>query len=150
MYWFLEFIKTTDYRPTDQLTQSGTQTKISEVSWNKSTSVKVPSKIQEKKAGKISECFLLDTLKTKFWMVNLTQGWTESGPFLQNQVTFFHFHNRAREASPLPPPSCESVNTYWSTGKILFKRPKNRKILILQNTNTVGKNFELYFGLLST
>ena len=31
--------------------------------------------------GKISEFFLLDTLQTTFWMVNLTWGRTQSGPF---------------------------------------------------------------------
>ena len=33
-------------------------------------------------------------------MENLTQKWTQSGYFLQNQGTFFDFQNRAGEASP--------------------------------------------------
>ena len=58
----------------------------------------------EKKApqGKVLELFLLDTLKTTFWMENLTQRWIQSGPFFQNQGAFFYFQKRAGEASPPP------------------------------------------------
>ena len=48
---------------------------------------------------KILELFLLDTLKTTFSMKNLTQEWTQLGPFLQNQG-FFLFSNKSREVSP--------------------------------------------------
>ena len=35
--------------------------------------------------------FLLDTLKTTFWMKSLTKRWTPSGPYFQNLGTFFDF-----------------------------------------------------------
>ena len=41
--------------------------------------------------GNILESFLLDTLKTTFGMENLTQRWTQSETFFQNQDTFFIF-----------------------------------------------------------
>ena len=44
-----------------------------EVSWNWGTSINILSKSQEKgPAGKNLGVFLLDTLKTTFWMANLT------------------------------------------------------------------------------
>ena len=39
--------------------------------------------------GNILESFLLDTLKTAFWMENLTQRWTETEPFFQKSGHFF-------------------------------------------------------------
>ena len=42
-----------------------------------------PTKHKKKETplGNILEFSLLDTLKTKFWIENLTQRWTQSGPF---------------------------------------------------------------------
>ena len=48
------------------------------------------------------ELFLLHTLKTTFWMKDLTQGWILLWPFYQNQVTFFDFQKKVGEASPSP------------------------------------------------
>ena len=41
-------------------------------------------------------------------MENLTQRWTQSGPFFPKSGHFFRFSKRAGEASPLPP-SCAPV-----------------------------------------
>ena len=55
----------------------------------------------------ISEIFVLDTLKTTFWMTNLR--WTNNqGLFFQNQDTFL-ISKRAGEVSPLFS-SCASVS----------------------------------------
>ena len=51
----------------------------------------------------ILEFFLLDTLKTTFWMENLTQRWTKLGLFFQNWGHYFRFSKRAGEASLCPP-----------------------------------------------
>ena len=56
--------------------------------------------------GNIWWFFLLDTLKTTFWMENVTQRWTQSGHFLQNQGTFFAIFKIGEGRPPLPPPSC--------------------------------------------
>ena len=47
------------------------------------------------------EFFLLDTHKTTFWMENLTQRWTQSGPFFPKLGHFFRFSRRAGKASLL-------------------------------------------------
>ena len=53
---------------------------------------------------KFGRFFVLDVLKTKFWMENLTQRWTQSGPsFFQNQSTFFDFQEKGRGGLCLPP-----------------------------------------------
>ena len=45
------------------------------------------------------------TLKTTFWMVNLSQGGTQPGPFSpRNQGIFFLFSKKGRGGLP-PPPS---------------------------------------------
>ena len=41
--------------------------------------------------GKILEFFLLDTLKTTFWMANLTKRWTQSGNFFPKLEHSFWF-----------------------------------------------------------
>ena len=53
--------------------------------------------------GNILESFHLETPKSTFFMENLTQRWTLSGPFYQNQGNFFNFQKRAGEACPLSP-----------------------------------------------
>ena len=69
--------------------------------------------------GNFLELFLLDTLKTKFWMGDSTQGWTQ-GLFFQNQGTSFDFQKRAGKASPSPlvvclPPSTENTfQIFWN------------------------------------
>ena len=39
-------------------------------------------------------------------MENVTQRWTQSGHFLQNQGTFFAIFKIGEGRPPLPPPSC--------------------------------------------
>ena len=56
--------------------------------------------------------FLLDTLKTTFWMENLTQRWIQPRPSFQNQGTFFNFQKRAGEASPLPTLAARLLHSY--------------------------------------
>ena len=59
---------------------------------------------------KILELFLLDTLKTTFSMKNLTQEWTQLGPFFTKSGLFFYFQIRQRVLpSPFPTPSCAPV-----------------------------------------
>ena len=73
--------------------------KAEEVLWNQGTSITISSKTHERKAllGNLVEFFLQDTVKTTFQMKNLTQRWTQSGPFFQNQGTFFDFLKRTGE-----------------------------------------------------
>ena len=49
------------------------------------------------------EFFLLDTLKTTFWIEYLTQRWTLSGPFSEKSRHFFRFSKKGRGGLPLPP-----------------------------------------------
>ena len=66
-------------------------------------------KLRKKKAseGKILEFFLLDTLKTTFWMEYFTEKWTISGPFVpQIRALFSIFKKGARAVFPLPSHSC--------------------------------------------
>ena len=62
------------------------------------------SKTQEKESQqeKILEFFLPHTLKITFWIDNLTQRWTQSGPFSPKSGHFFRFSKRTVEASSLP------------------------------------------------
>ena len=73
--------------------------KVGKVSWNQGTSINISSKTHNRKAllGKISEFLLKDTVKNTFPMKNSTQRWTQSGPFYQNQGTFFDFLKRTGE-----------------------------------------------------
>ena len=48
------------------------------------------------------EFFLLDTLKTTFWIEYLTQRWTLSGSFSEKSQHFFRFSKKGRGG--LPPP----------------------------------------------
>ena len=68
------------------------------------------SKAQEKEAlqGNILEVFLLDALKTTFWIVNLSQRWTQSGPFIPKSGHFFWFQKRQRR-----PPLSPLVTRLW-------------------------------------
>ena len=58
--------------------------------------------------GNILESFLLDTLKTTFWMKNLIQRWTQSGPSFPKSRHFFGF--RKRQGRLHLSPSCPLVN----------------------------------------
>ena len=91
--------------------QANNQTffRAGEVLWNQDTSINFVKKARKKDpAGENLEFFLLDTPKTTFWMKDSTQGWTQLGPFFQNQGTFFDFQKRVGEASPTSPsPSCK-------------------------------------------
>ena len=79
-----------------------------EVSWNLGTSTNISSKTQDRSVGKNFGIFFSQILlKLHFEQKNLTQRWIKSGPFFQNQGTFFYFQKRAREASsPASPASC--------------------------------------------
>ena len=59
-------------------------------------------------------------------MENLTQRWTQSGPFFQNQGTFFDFYKKGSEGF-LPPPCCVplSVTEYASISLNIPKYPWN-------------------------
>ena len=83
--------------------------------WNFGTLVNISSKTQENEAPerKILEIFLPDTLKTTFWMGNLTQRWTQSGLFFPKYRHFFRFSKRAGKTSPLNP-SCMPENALIS------------------------------------
>ena len=59
--------------------------------------------------GRILEFFLLNTLKTTFWMANLTKGWTHSGHFFPKSGHFFWFLKKDRGGLPPSPPSCVPV-----------------------------------------
>ena len=63
------------------------------------------SKTSEKEAseGNILDFFCLDTYNAKFLIENVTQKWTQWGPFFQKPGHYFLFSKRAGEASTLPP-----------------------------------------------
>ena len=65
-------------------------------------SSKIPGKTAPQ--GKVLEIFILDTLKTTFGMVNLTWGWTQSGPFFLKSGHFFWFSKKGRGDLPFSPP----------------------------------------------
>ena len=53
--------------------------RVGVVPWNKDTSINISSKTQkEEHALRISESFLVDILKTAFWLRNLTHTWKQS------------------------------------------------------------------------
>ena len=64
--------------------------KAEEVLWNQGTSITISSKTHERKdlLGNLVEFFLQDTVKTTFRMKNLTQRWTQSGPFFKFRALF--------------------------------------------------------------
>ena len=57
-------------------------------------------------------------------MKNLTQRWTQSGPFFQKSGHFFRFSKRAGETSPITP-ICASVSVaeYESASLNILKYP---------------------------
>ena len=62
--------------------------------------------------GKILELFLLETLKTTFWMEDLTPGWAQLVSFFLKSVHFFDFWKKLKEASPpLPTVTQEEFST---------------------------------------
>ena len=65
--------------------------------------------------GTYLEIFLVDTLKTTYWMENVTQKWAQLGLFCPKQDTFFNFQPRTGEDSQASP-SCApaSVAEYTS------------------------------------
>ena len=69
------------------------------------------SKTQEKRVlqGYILDFFLLDALKTIFWMENLTQRWTKSGPFFPKSGLVFWFSKRAGGGVSLLLLSCAQI-----------------------------------------
>ena len=54
-----------------------------------------------------------DTLKTTFWMENLTQRYIQSRPFFQTSGHFFRFSKRAREAVSVAEYAPISLNKVW-------------------------------------
>ena len=57
------------------------------------------------------ESFLLDTLKTTFWMENSTQRWIQSGPFFSKSGEFFSIFKKGPGVlvSPIPPPCAPKI-----------------------------------------
>ena len=53
--------------------------------------------------------FSPNTLRTIFWMENLTQRWAQSGSFFPKSGYLFWFLKRVWEAFSLPSPSCAPV-----------------------------------------
>ena len=94
------------------------------------TSVNISSKTQEKQAaqGNILDFFLKENLRTIFWVKNLTQWWTQSGPFFPKSEHFFLFSKKTGEAYSLLH-SCapKSVAEYEAISLNISKYP--RKIL---------------------
>ena len=74
---------------------------------------------------KILELFLLDTLKTIFWIEHLTQGWTQLGPFFPKSGHSFQFSKKGRGGPPSPP-SC--APKYLSKKNFHMKPVKKRSI----------------------
>ena len=68
------------------------------------TSINISSKTQEKEVFGV---FLQDTLKTTFWMENLTEGGHKA--FLSKIRTLFSILKKSRETFPLPS-SCAPVS----------------------------------------
>ena len=52
--------------------------------------------------GNILEFFLVDTFKTTFWVENVTQRWTPTGPFFPKSGCFFFFSKTSRGGLPSP------------------------------------------------
>ena len=76
---------------------------------------------KEAPSGKILEFFLLDTLKTTFWMENLTQRWIQSGPFYSKSGYFCRFWKKGKGGLPLFPLSCAPAwiplcFVFWKVG----------------------------------
>ena len=57
-------------------------------------------------------------------MGNLTQKWTQSGPFFQKSELFFRFSKKAGDASPLAP-SCAPVSVA-EYASVSLNIPKSR------------------------
>ena len=76
-----------------------------EVLLNQGISINFSSKTQKKALqGKILELFLLDILKTTFWIEDSTQGWTQLGSFFPNSGHFFRFSKKGWGVGlPFPP-----------------------------------------------
>ena len=71
--------------------------------------------------------FFQTLLKTTISMKNLTQEWTQLGPFLQNQG-FFLFSNKSREVSPpFSPPLVARLFLQVSIPIIPYKRSNSSK-----------------------
>ena len=68
------------------------------------TSINILSKTQEKEAlqGNILEFFLQNSLKNTYGKENLTQRWTQSGPFFFKIRTLFLIFKRGRGNRPFP------------------------------------------------
>ena len=74
----------------------------------------------------ILEIFLVDILKTTFWMENLTQRWTQLGPFFLKSAQLFRFSEKNREvkypASTKPPLSWKMYPEIYSKIILFAKR----------------------------
>ena len=64
---------------------------------------------KEGPTGKNWEFFLLDALKTTFWMENLTQKWTQLGHFFTKSGHFFSIFKIGKRRPAYLPPSCVPV-----------------------------------------
>ena len=89
---------------------------------------------------KILEFFLLDTLKTTFWMENWTQRWKQSGPFFPKSGHSCRF---SKEGLSLPPSSTPAILTKHLTitnsSNHSKKQQKQLPITILQKLVFVKK-----------
>ena len=99
----------------------------------KNTRKKVPPE-------KILEFFLLDTLKTTFWMENWTQRWKQSGPFFPKSGHSCRF---SKKGLSLPPSSTPAILTKHLTitnsSNHSKKQQKQLPITILQKLVFVKK-----------
>ena len=88
----------------------------------------------------ITEPFLLDTLKTIFWMENLTERRTLSGPFFQNRGTFLIF----KKGQGRPPSSPLPLLRTW---KVVYKKKLLLKLCNIHRKTTVleALGLQLYY-----
>ena len=108
--------------------------------------------IKKAQQRKLVGVFVLDFLKTTFWMEDSTQRWTKLGLFFQKSGHFSRFSKKGREASfPFPLPTCAPVFLYFISSLIL----QIMKILKIQRPNAqnmeermkkyLRKYFRLYY-----
>ena len=94
---------------------------------------------------------IVDTLKTTFWMENLTQRWAQPGPFFAKSGLFFRFSKRAGEVYPLSPSSAAvNVTEYTSISLNMSKYPWKclNKLLWLCYGSEYTWSYYMFNGLL--
>ena len=105
---------------------------------------------------KFGRFFVLDVLKTKFWMENLTQRWTQLGPsFLQNQSTFFDFQEKGRGGLCLPPlvagltiiNASTAIYIYWNSLHLMHPKTPTMAYLCHRTWLKMGVYLQDRFSL---